>query len=305
MIIIVGENVADLIPAGDGLLRVALGGGPANTAVAAARLDGAVGFAARFGADAFADQFRTRLTAAGVDLSAARTVDAPSSVAVAAVDAAGVARYDFWLTGAADFSATDLLTDLPEPSPGDILHVGSLAAYWPPGADAIEAWLTRWRDRCTVTFDVNLRPVVLDRHPDALDRLERLIRLAHIVKASDEDVAHAYPGSDFAQVAAAWLARGPELVMLTHGGDGASAHTAGRPPVLVGAPRIVVADTIGAGDAAMAALLVQLAVRGRRAVRNDLDQALRYVCATAAVACTRPGAYAPGPDEVAALLEAN
>jgi len=305
MIIVVGENVADLIPAGDGLLRVALGGGPANTAVAAARLGGAVGFAARFGADAFADQFRTRLADAGVDLSAARTVDAPSAVAVAAIDVVGVARYDFWLNGAADFCATDLAVDLPEPSPGDILHVGSLAAYWPPGADAIEAWLARWRDRCTVTFDVNLRPVVLERHPDALDRLERLIRLAHIVKASDEDVAHAYPGSEFVQVAGAWLARGPELVMLTHGGDGASAHTAGHAPVLVGAPRIVVADTIGAGDAAMAALLVQLAARGRHAVLHDLDTTLRYVCATAAVACTRPGAYAPGPGEVTAMLGAS
>jgi fructokinase len=302
MIIIVGENVADLLPAGDGLLRVALGGGPANTAVATARLGGPVGFAARFGADAFAEQFRTRLASAGVDLSAARSVDAPSSVAVTAIDAAGVARYDFWLNAAADFGAIDPTTDLPEPSPGDILHVGSLAAYWPPGADAIEAWLTRWRDHCTVTFDVNLRPVVLDRHPDALDRLERLIRLSHVVKASDEDVAHAYPGSKSVQIADAWLAHGPDLVMLTHGGDGASAHTRGQPPVLVGAPRIVVADTIGAGDAAMAALLVQLAVRGRRAVRDDLDNALRYVCATAAIACTWPGAYAPGPDEVAAML---
>lgn len=305
MIIVVGENVVDLIPAGDGLLRVALGGGPANTAVAAARLGGAVGFAARFGADAFADQFRTRLTDAGIDLSAALMVDSPSSVAVAAIDAVGVARYDFWLNGAADFGATDPATELPEPAPGDILHVGSLAAYWPPGADAIEAWLARWRDRCTVTFDVNLRPVVLERHPDALDRLERLIRLAHIVKASDEDVAHAYPGSDSAQAADAWLARGPELVVLTHGGDGASAHTAGQAPVLVDAPRIVVADTIGAGDAAMAALLVQLAARGRHAIRDDLDTTLRYVCATAAVACTRPGAYAPAPDEVAATLGAN
>jgi fructokinase len=305
MIIIVGENVADLIPAGDGLLRVALGGGPANTAVAATRLGGAVGFAARFGDDAFADQFRARLADAGVDLSAARTVDAPSSVAVAAIDAVGVARYDFWLNDAADFGATDPAADLPEPSPGDILHVGSLAAYWPPGADAIEAWLAHWRDQCTVTLDVNLRPVVLERHTDALDRLERLIRLAHIVKASDEDVAHAYPGSESAQVAGAWLAHGPDLVMLTHGGDGASAHVVGRSPVLVGAPRIVVADTIGAGDAAMAALLVQLADRGRLAVRDDLDNTLRYVCATAAVACTRPGAYAPGPDEVAAMLEAN
>jgi fructokinase len=301
MITIVGENVADLIPSIEGTLRVALGGGPANTAVAAARLGGDVQFLGRFGSDAFADQFRARLAAAGVDLTRAHTVDASSSVALASIGPTGVARYDFWLTGAADFEATELA----DPAPGDVLHTGSLGAYWAPGADVTEAWLARWRAAATITFDVNLRPIVLARQPGALDRLDRLVRLAHVVKASDEDTALAYPGSDPYEVAASWLSLGPELVVLTHGADGASAHVPGRPPVMVGAPHIELADTIGAGDAAMGALLVAVAAQGVAHVIADIANTLRYVCAAAAVACTRPGAYAPNPADVAALLAAD
>jgi len=303
VIIVVGENVVDLIPAAtsDGdMLRVTLGGGPANTAVAVARLGTDVTYPCRFGADAFAERFRARLVAGGVDLSSARTSDAPSTMAIASPDAAGAARYDFWLDGAADFG----IDALPEPAVGDILHVGSVAAYWPPGADVIEAWLARYHETCTVTFDVNLRPFVLARQPDALDRLERLVRLAHVVKASDDDIAAAYPGAMPASVARSWLGAGPELVVLTHAERGASAHVAGREPVTVPAPDVIVADTIGAGDAAMGALLVRLAAEGRGALPNRLDETLRYVCAAAAVTCTRPGAYAPDPAEVAALLRA-
>lgn len=303
MIIVVGENVVDLIPAAtsDGdMLRVTLGGGPANTAMAVARLGADVTYPCRLGADAFAERFRARLVAGGVDLSSARITDAPSTMAIASLDATGAARYDFWLDGAADFG----IDSLPAPAEGDILHVGSVAAYWPPGADVIESWLLRWRDTCTVTFDVNLRPFVLARQPDALDRLERLVRLAHVVKASEDDIAAAYPAAMPASVARSWLAAGPELVVLTHAERGASAHVAGKDRVAVPAPQVLVADTIGAGDAAMGALLARLATQGLRGISSRLDETLGYVCAAAAVACTRPGAYAPDPVEVAALLNA-
>ena len=205
MILISGENVTDLLAVSDGLLRPALGGGPANTSVAAAHLGASVGFVGRFGADAFGRAFRERLATAGVDLTHAADLAAPSALALATIDADGVATYDFWLNGAADFAATPL----PVPTGGDILHVGSLAAYWLPGADTTEAWLREHRDRTTVTFDVNLRPIVLETLGGAaIERLERLVRLAHVVKASDDDVTLAYPGSDPDDVARA-LARRP------------------------------------------------------------------------------------------------
>jgi fructokinase len=295
MIIVAGENVADLIAVEGGLLRPALGGGPANTAVAAARLGAAVSFAARFGADAFGRAFRERLAAAGVDLSHAVQLPVPSSLALATIDESGAASYDFWLHGAADFSATPL----PGPAEGDILHIGSLAAYLSPGADVIEDWVTRSPAAVPVTLDVNLRPIVL-AEPGAVARLDRLVQRADVVKASDEDLQLAYPETDPEQTARRWLdgRPGPKLVVLTLGAHGALGLTRDGERVHVPAPRVEVADTIGAGDALMGALLAELAATGVKGLCDNLDQALRFVTAAAALACTKPGAYAPTRAEV-------
>jgi len=297
MIIVVGENVVDLIPAGDGLLRPALGGGPANTAVAVARLGGQVAFAGRFGNDTYGRAFRARLHDAGVDLCYAVDAPNPSALALASLDASGAATYDFWLDNAADF--TD--APLPTTSGDDIAHIGSLGAYWPPGADGIERWIDS--AKATVTLDVNLRPIVLETQPDAIDRLGRLVQRAHVVKASDDDLLMAYPGIDPETTARAWLeAPGPALVVLTLGAKGAVGLSRDGRRVHVPAPLITVADTIGAGDAAMGALLTRLAAIGLTEASDDLEGTLRYIVATSALACTRTGAYAPSASDVEASM---
>lgn len=147
----------------------------------------------------------------------------------------------------------------------------SSASSWPPDADDIGASLTRWRDRCTVTVDVNHRPPSFP--------------------AAD---------SDPLDVAKARLADRPELVVLTHGEAGASAHLTGAPPVVMPAPSVVVADTLGAGGALTGTLRVHLGAGGRAGVRSDFPGFLRYACG-AAVAHTRPGAYAPDPAQATAV----
>ena len=300
MIIVSGENVADLLPAETGLLRAALGGGPANTAVAAATLGGEVSFAARFGSDAFGQAFRNRLTAAGVDLSHAVHLDAPSSLALTSIDASGAASYDFWLEGAADYVATEL----PDAGPHDIRHIGSLAAYWPPGANVAERWIEQASG--VVTLDVNLRRVVLEHQADAVFRLERLVQRADVVKASDEDLLMAHPGAAPEDTARRWLKGGvfgaPTLIVITRGAEGAIGLTRNGGRVHVPAPTVEVVDTIGAGDAVMGALLARLAATGLTSVCENLEDTLRFAVAVAALACTRPGAYAPSIGEVESYL---
>jgi fructokinase len=302
MIIISGENVADLLPAGPGLLRAVLGGGPANTAVAAARLGAAVSFAGRFGSDGFGQEFRARLSAAGVDLTHAADLAAPSALARVNLDAAGVASYDFWLHGAADFAATEL----PAAGPHDIQHIGSLAAYWPPGADLAERWIDHAPG--TATFDVNLRPIVLESQPDAIGRLERLVSRADLVRTSDEDLRLAYPEVDPEDTARRWLKEGaegggsPSLVVMTQGADGAVGLTQDGLRVHVPAPKVDVVDTVGAGDAAMGALLYKLASTDLATVRANLAETLRFTVSVAALACTKAGAYAPTAQEAEAFF---
>jgi fructokinase len=151
-----------------------------------------------------------------------------------------------------------------------------------------------------VSLDVNLRPIVLSSQPDAIERLDRLVRRVDVVKASDDDLRMAYPSIEPETTARAILDRTEvSLVVLTLGGRGAVALTSGGGRVEMPAPRVTVVDTIGAGDAAMGALLSRIAADGLDGVLADLDGVLRFVVTVAALACTRAGAYAPTASEVA------
>lgn len=289
MIVVVGEQVVDLVPAGAGLLKAALGGGPANTAIAAARLGAPVTMVARQGRDSFGTAFRDRLAACGVDTRFVVATGQPSALALATVDGSGEACYDFWLTGAADFGWRR--HELPRLEAGSVIHIGSLAAFLPPGADAIEQWAVEHRRDCTISFDPNLRAAALAL-PDSLVRLERLAALAHVIRVSAQDLELAYPGVPAIDTAKRWLP-GKRLILLTHGAAGAVALT---PEGIehVAAPKVSAVDTIGAGDTATGALLAGL-VSGRK----DLYP---FVCFAAALTCTRVGADPPTLAEVEAFL---
>ena len=103
-------------------------------------------------------------------------------------------------------------------------------------------------------------------------------------------------------MAEAWLAKGPSMVVITLGPAGLLAAT--RQAVLRRPGRVVeVVDTVGAGDACMAALLAGLHRRGllggaRRADLRAMDAATLAELAdeavlAAAITCTRPGADPP------------
>ena len=112
-----------------------------------------------------------------------------------------------------------------------------------------------------VTFDPNIRPALAPPLPDTLARVERLVAVADVVKASDEDLAWLYPDSDPLDVLRDWLDLGLGLVVVTRGGVGSDAISA-QGLVHVNVPKITVSDTIGAGDSFMARLIVALDERG-------------------------------------------
>ncbi len=298
MIVVAGENVVDLVPEAGGLLRPALGGGPATIAVAAARLEAPVAMVARLGADAFADAFAARFTEAGVATKYLVRSPDPSALALASIGVEGSARFDFWLAGAADFGWR--ASELPELPTGDILHLGSLAAFLPPGADVLIDWAAEHRRHGVVTVDPNLRPVSLAH----LHRLDALLACANVVKVSEDDLLLAFPDARPEDVCQRWLDAGRELVVLTRGGRGLVGFAVGQ-QVTVSPPVVAVVDTIGAGDSTMGALLTLIARIGLVGVLADLGDALRFAGTAGALACTRPGADPPWAAELSAALRAD
>jgi fructokinase len=121
-----------------------------------------------------------------------------------------------------------------------------------------------------------------------------------------EDLAWLHPGRSEDAVVTEWLDRGVRLVLVTEGADGARAATR-TASVSAAAPEVVVADTVGAGDAFTAATLAHLHAQDllTRDAVADLDEQqlarlLDVACRVAADTCTRPGADPPRSDDRAA-----
>ncbi|MGA5193081.1 carbohydrate kinase family protein [Streptomyces exfoliatus] len=306
---VLGECVADVfeVPGRsgpDGLaLRALPGGGPANTAVALARLGTPTRFLGRFSHDVFGTLFRTRLSASGVDLTGSVTAPEPSTLAAADLDATGQATYTFYADGAADWQWTDHELAAARNDDAVCLHTGSLALVRRPGGSRIEEHLARAREHATVSIDPNVRPLLVE--PSTYrERLPHWCAVADILRLSEDDCALLVPGADLEEACDTWHAAGARLVVITLGGHGALASLDGV-RVTVPAPPVAVVDTVGAGDSFTAGLLHRLAVLGHLGGRldgltlEDVAAACSFAAQVAALTCSVPGANPPWADDPA------
>ncbi len=315
MIVVAGEAFIDLVAVDrDGGYQAVPGGSPANTAVAVARLGEPVSLLARIGPDALAQRLRAHLVGNGVDLSLTVPAAEPTTLAVATLDDAGVATYDFYLTGTADWQWQP--GELPAQFAPEVIavHTGSLAVAIPPGAAVLEALLAREVARAglTVSLDVNIRPTILPDRDAQRARVDRQVSLAHVVKASDEDLRYLYPDQPVEAVAALWRSAGARVAVVTLGGDGAYLLDPSGREHRVPAPVIEVVDTVGAGDSFSGGLLAALSGRGALGAdpvarldglsQAQWDEVLEFAVTVAAITCTRRGADPPRRSELPVRL---
>jgi fructokinase len=171
----------------------------------------------------------------------------------------------------------------------------------PTGSDAVLEMVRDLAASTTVSYDLNLRPAMVEYQNDLVGTVEQLVDIAHIVKASDEDLAMLYPQLSWQDAARALLGHGPSVVAVTLGDKGCAWVDADG-VVSVPAHPTTVIDTIGAGDTFGAALLDglwrQQLLESARTGRLQLDDATRVAILTraaraAAICVARRGANPP------------
>jgi fructokinase len=300
VVLVCGEALIDVLEDG-GLTRQAPGGGPFNTARALARLGIPTAFLGHLSTDSFGRELAALLSLDGVNLELTTTGPEPTTMAIAKVDGDGLADYEFMVEGTSAPNLT--MAMVPEDLPPGIqaLHVGTLGLALEPMASTLAALMKRESGRLAIMLDPNIR-LTAASNPAYRDRLQSVIPLAAIVKASVEDLAWMYPGDHYETAARRILETGVPLVVVTLGIDGAFGATA-EASVTVAAPAVEVVDTVGAGDTFGAALLARLydfdAVRpGLKVGISQLESALRFACLAAAITCTRVGADPPYRSEL-------
>jgi fructokinase len=303
MIAVAGEVLIDLVTGADGRFDARLGGGPYNAARSLVRLGVPATFIGRTGDDTFGRRLRGRLAAEGVALGVPEPSERPTTLAVVTLDEQGSASYAFYLeSAAADVDEDSMRKALPPELTA--LHVGALGLVMEPMGAAIESLVQSGLPGDPLLFlDPNCRPAAVHGYGAYRARVGAIARRADIVKASTEDLAYLYPGVPPQGAARALLAEGASLVLVTDGPRPARAFTGGE-VLSEQVPAMVVADTIGAGDAFGGAFLAWWAAHGfgrAELGRADLVRpALRAAIAAAALTCARPGADPPALSELTA-----
>ncbi|MDX6690816.1 MAG: fructokinase [Solirubrobacteraceae bacterium] len=247
-ILVGGEALYDLVADAGGRVAGHAGGGPFNTARTIGRLRQPVAFLGRLSTDRLGRTLRRMLVDDGVGLQSVVPTSAPTTLALADVDAQGGAEYHFYEAGtsAPGLTAEAALRALPDEVAA--LHIGTLGLVLEPLATALEAVVAQLHSRTLVAVDPNCRPSVITDPAGYRERLRRLLERADLVKVSAEDLEWLDPGRPAAQAARRLLDGGPAVVLLTCGAKGATVVMASGEVDIAPRPATVV-DTIGAGDA--------------------------------------------------------
>ncbi len=313
MILVCGEALFDIFIDEDRGASLSLdarpGGSPFNVALGLARLGQRVGFLCPLSQDLLGERLLRQLAIEGVATDFIQRRRANTTLSVVGLGPDGVPAYAFYGEGAAERPRG------PPPQPGVNRGggggaVGGVGRGGGPGGGGVMALVRREAGRRLIAFDPNIRPTI---EPDMAvwrDRLDALLGCVDLLKISAEDADLLFPGAPHAALAREWIGRGVRLVVITRGGEGVAAFTAGI-EALVPAVRVKVVDTVGAGDTFQAALLAGLAELGRLDAAElgaigaeELGHLLRFAARAAAITCARRGADLPRRAEIPSVTSA-
>ena len=275
-----------------------VGGGPANTAKALARLEYDVDFIDGISTDSFGVIARKELERDKVGLGLCLTSDKPTCTATVTVDAQGGARYDFVIDGTATFDFNSQWLPDPERLKPSVLHIGTLVTIIEPSASVLYDWAVRVGEFAPIIFDPNIRPSVMGDRQKYSQAVEKWVGISSIVKVSDDDIAWLYPDESLDEVARRWIAGGVSCVVITRGAHGLIGYTE-HGIEEVDAVKTVVVDTVGAGDT-VGAIVVEGVIKHSVAglVGHTLNAVLHKAAVAAAITCSRAGAQPPRTHEL-------
>ena len=183
-----------------------------------------------------------------------------------------------------------------------IFHFGSVSLTADPSRTAtLEAARYARQQGKLVSFDPNYRPLLWEHPADAVVQMQEGVKLADLLKVSEEEMQLITNESDLARGSQALLEMGPSLVLVSLGAKGAyyrNAVGAGHLPTY----DVPTVDTTGAGDAFMGAIHYQLRGKDAEDLRTlpafELEEIVRFGNAAGSLTTTKGGAIPAMPSMV-------
>ncbi|MDX8512373.1 carbohydrate kinase family protein [Mesorhizobium captivum] len=307
MILCCGEALIDMLPRttteGEAAFAPYVGGAVFNTAIALGRLGAPAGFFCGLSSDLFGGQLREALGASKVSSTYAHASPKPTTLAFVRLTD-GQATYTFYDENTAGRMLT--IEDLPKLGAEiEAMLFGAISLISEPAGSAYEEFMRREHKSRVMMLDPNIRPNFIPDKAKHLRRIREMMAMADIVKLSDEDLNWFDEAGSHEDVVRNWLDRGPKLIVVTHGSEGAVGYSRGH-KVTVVPQKVKVVDTVGAGDTFNAGILASLHEQGlltKAAIgglpEDAIRKALELGAKAAAVTVSRAGANPPWRQEMA------
>lgn len=312
-IVVCGEALIDLFVSADAHGKIdtvaKLAGAPYNLAIGLARLGEKVALCAGLSTDLFGKALRHALISEGVSDAFLEEYTEPTMLVLVSRDAQGSPSYSFPVSVSAERQLTGRRFRDAD-SPVDVLVLGSYLMVFPDPQKHLLGIVADKKSDTLICLDPNVRLGIVPDKKLWRDSVEKFLPLADMVKASEEDIAALYPDVPVEAVATAWLGKGARLVIVTAGGDGATAWFGNHETYTVKGKAVDVIDTVGAGDSFLAALLSSL--REQQVLTKTtfdgltaeiLAKAMRMANLAASITCSRLGADLPDRATIAKYLE--
>ncbi|RWE04201.1 carbohydrate kinase [Mesorhizobium sp.] len=307
MILCCGEALIDMLPRttteGEAAFAPYVGGAVFNSAIALGRLGAPAGFFCGLSSDLFGGQLREALGASKVSSTYAHTSPKPTTLAFVRLTN-GQATYTFYDENTAGRMLT--IEDLPKLGAEiEAMLFGAISLISEPAGSAYEEFMRREHKSRVMMLDPNIRPNFIPDKAKHLRRIREMMAMADIVKLSDEDLNWFDEAGSHEDVVRNWLDRGPKLIVVTHGSEGAVGYSREH-KVMVVPQKVKVVDTVGAGDTFNAGILASLHEQGlltKAAIgslpEDAIRKALELGAKAAAVTVSRAGANPPWRQEIA------
>ena len=292
--VVFGEALTDLVQGIPGQWKGYPGGAPWNVARALSRLGVSSAFAGSISTDSLGDEIARQSEAAGLDGRFIQRVDRDPLVAI--VPSSCPPRY-FFAGDADQFFDPGLMPD-GWIDHAQVCHFSCISLTRQPLGDRLVKIAQQAKDvGKRISYDPNWRNL-MDSHYRQ-QTFPTMAALADMIKLSDEDLRHIYPGLSEHQALDELRALNPVAeILFTRGEHGMVLYT---PDSRHEQPAIAVdvVDTVGAGDACMAGWLASELLG-----MTDLADRLRFSSACASLSCRHAGAHAPTLADVKGLLDA-
>ncbi len=282
-IIGIGEALWDLLPSG-----AQLGGAPANFACHAHSLGAETGVITRIGDDALGREVVHRFTQMGLSAAAVQKDDlAPTGTVIVELLEDKTARYTFPDNVAWDrLEVTALALDAVRAA--DAVCFGTLAQRGETSRNSVQKLLASTPPHALRIFDVNLR-----QHYFSKAIIESSLKLTNVLKLNDVELPiiaqmFNHTGSIRDQIQKVAEQFELQTVALTRGAEGSLLYHSGQWSDRPSTP-VDVVDTVGAGDAFTAALVLGLLHK------MDITAINALASEVACHVCSQAGAIPPLP----------